>query len=124
MQALLGGSAIGVIGLLAGAVFALWWRSECEKYKGTAHLLKFKLDEETDEHERTLKAAQANAEEYTAAVGRKDELLKFYKERLDAAKERSVAGKSLSDLVRMANSLDGLPGDKPRVLPPVSGKDG
>jgi len=99
------GGGLGLIGVLTGAVLALWWKSKFAKVEGQLSTLALKLKQEQKEHDETLKRAQEAAEKFEDGNQRKDELIEDLKGRLSRLREREVADADLDTLINLVNSL-------------------
>lgn len=123
MTAWLGGGALGVIGLLAGAVLALWWRSKVNKLEGENKLLALRLTAQGQELEDQIAAALRAEEAREDTEARNEIRIQQLKTQLEDVRRRSYSKLSTADLVALANSLqEELPeADDPSRAPASSG---
>lgn len=101
-SALIGGS-LGVVGVLAGAVLALWWKAKATQARGQAQLLASKLADEEERHEETLVRCMRQADMFEQAKDVKDEVIRDLRIRNQQLRERSLENASHHDLLDLAN---------------------
>lgn len=105
MNAILTGGAVGTIGVLGGAVLALWWRAKYAEAKGAAPLLLFRLQTEEREHNVSLIAATRMAESLEEELERRELIVTHYKDRLHALHARKLDTAQHAELLAIANGL-------------------
>lgn len=105
MTAWLGGGAVGVIGLLVGAVLALWYRSRVRALEGEVALCELRLLFSQKAHEQAVAAALA-AEEARQEEEARDELrIARLKKELSEARSKQFGDMSAADLAAYATRM-------------------